>query len=105
MDFVVKMLFTQQVFHLQYLFLFRLLLLLQIIISDQTSAWCRLEPIKLDLLTANLAKWSNTLKQFVGFCRRVVSVFDHFLGLTLKVLNGKYSNSSSWVNLRCEVPP
>ena len=48
MDFVVKMLFTQQVFHLQHLFLFRLLLLLQIIISDQT--WCRLEPIKLDLL-------------------------------------------------------
>ena len=29
-------------------------------------------------LTANFAKWSNTLKQFVGFCRRIV-----WVGLTI----------------------
>ena len=78
------MLFTQQVFHLQYLFLFRLLLLLQIIISDQTSAWCHLEPIKLDLLTANLAKWSNTLKQFVGFSEELWVYLTIFWGWPLK---------------------
>ena len=33
--------------------------------------------------SANFAKWSNTLKQFVGNC---LSVFDHFVGLALKGL-------------------
>ena len=37
--------------------------------------------------SANPTKWSNTVKQFVGCCRRIVlSVFDHFLGLALKEL-------------------
>ena len=31
-------------------------------------------------------KWSNTLKQFVGCCRRIAWVFDHFVGLNLKGL-------------------
>ena len=36
-------------------------------------------------LSANPTKWSNTLKKFVGCCRRIVlSVFDHFFGLALK---------------------
>ena len=33
--------------------------------------------------SANLTKWSNTLKQFVSNC---LSVFDHFVGLALKGL-------------------
>ena len=36
-------------------------------------------------LSANPTKWSNTLKQFVGFSRRIIlSVFDHFVGFHLK---------------------
>ena len=37
-------------------------------------------------LSANTTKWSNTLRQFVGNLNRL-SVFDHFVGLTLKGLN------------------
>ena len=36
-------------------------------------------------LSANIAKWSNTLKQFVGkLPMNCLSVFDHFMGLVLK---------------------
>ena len=36
-------------------------------------------------LSANLTKWSNTLKQFVGnLPRNCLSVFDHFVGFALK---------------------
>ena len=38
-------------------------------------------------LSANLTKWSNTFKQFVGNSRYCLSVFDHFVGLALKGLN------------------
>ena len=38
--------------------------------------------VRVNPLSANPAKWSNTLKQFVGN----LSVFDHFAGLTLKGL-------------------
>ena len=38
-------------------------------------------------LSAKFTKWTNTLKQFVGFCRVCLSVFDHFVGLALKGLN------------------
>ena len=38
--------------------------------------------ILINPLSANLTKWSNTLKQFVG----KLSVFDHFVGLALKGL-------------------
>ena len=41
----------------------------------------------LNPLSANPAKWSNTLKQFVGnFPKNCLSVFDHFVGLVLKGL-------------------
>ena len=37
--------------------------------------------------SANLTKWSNTLKQFVGkLPTNCLSVFDHFVGLALKGL-------------------
>ena len=35
----------------------------------------------------NTTKWSNTLKQIVGFCRKIVlSVFEPFVGLAIKGL-------------------
>ena len=34
--------------------------------------------------STNPTKWSNTLKQFIGNSWRIVSVFDHFVGLVLK---------------------
>ena len=38
-------------------------------------------------LSANPTKWSNTLKQFVGYLsKNCISMFDHFVGLTLKGL-------------------
>ena len=38
-------------------------------------------------LSANLTKWSSTLKQFVGnLPTNCLSVFDHFVGLALKGL-------------------
>ena len=38
-------------------------------------------------LSANLTKWPNTLKQFVGkLPTNCLSVFDHFVGLALKGL-------------------
>ena len=40
-------------------------------------------------LSANITKWSNTLKQFVGnLPTNCVTVFDHFLGLVLEELKG-----------------
>ena len=39
-------------------------------------------------LTANITKWLNTLKQFVGkLPMNCLSVFDHFVGLALKGLS------------------
>ena len=39
-------------------------------------------------LNAKFTKWSNTLKQFVGkLPTNCLSVFDHFVGLTLKRLS------------------
>ena len=38
-----------------------------------------------NLLNANPAKWTNTLKQFLGkLPTNCLSVFDHFVGLVLK---------------------
>ena len=43
--------------------------------------------IPINPLSANLTKWSNTLKQFVGkLPTNCLSVFDHFVGLVLKGL-------------------
>ena len=36
--------------------------------------------LKVNPLSANPTKWSNTLKQFVGFCRRIVWVYLTFFG-------------------------
>ena len=42
---------------------------------------------KLNPLSANFTKWSNTLKQFVGkLPTSCLSVFDYFVGLALKGL-------------------
>ena len=44
-------------------------------------------------LSANFTKWSNTLKQFVGnLPTNCLSVFDHFVGLTLKGFNELLNN-------------
>ena len=41
----------------------------------------------LNPLSANITKWSNTLKQFVGkLATNCLSVFDHFVGLAIKRL-------------------
>ena len=43
--------------------------------------------IKVNALSANPTKWSNTLKQFVGnLWTNCSSVFDHFVGFALKGL-------------------
>ena len=46
------------------------------------------EPCQIfNTLSANLKKWSNTLKQFVGkLPTNYLSGFDHFVGLALKGL-------------------
>ena len=42
----------------------------------------------LNPLSANPTKWSNTLKQFIGsWPTNCLSVFDHFVGLSLKGQN------------------
>ena len=44
-------------------------------------------------LSANFTKWSNTLKQFVGnLPTNCLSVFDHFVGLTLKGLTSYWTS-------------
>ena len=43
--------------------------------------------IAINPLSANPTKWSNTLKQFAGnFPTNFLSLFDHFVKLTLKGL-------------------
>ena len=43
--------------------------------------------VRVNPLSTNPAKWSNTLKQFAGnLPMNCLSVFDHFAGLTLKEL-------------------
>ena len=49
----------------------------------------------LNSLSANLTKWSNTLKQIVGkLATNCLSVFDHFVGLALKRLIASIESSS-----------
>ena len=51
-------------------------------------------------LSANITKWSNTLKQFVGnLPTNCLSMFDHFVGLALKGLTA--SNESLTVYSFC----
>ena len=48
-------------------------------------------------LSVNPTKWSNTLKQFVGnLPTNCLSVFDHFVGLALKVLKFWLSELIQW---------
>ena len=47
----------------------------------------RLKSRRINHLSTNFTKWSNTLKQFVGnLPTNCLSVFDHFVGLALKGL-------------------
>ena len=58
--------------------------------------------IKFNPLSANITKWSNTFKQFVGkLPTNCLSVFDHFVGLTFKGLSCKESceNQNSFYSL------
>ena len=49
---------------------------------------CKCNRSYLGTLSANLTKWSNTLKQFVGnLPTNCLSGFDHFVKLALKGLN------------------
>ena len=61
----------------------------------------RLNSFVFNPLSVIPTKWSNTFKQFVGSSRRIVWVFDHFVGLALKglkkvclILLWKYSGVS-----------
>ena len=55
---------------------------------------------RLNPLSANPTKWSNTLKQFVGnFLKNCLSVFDHFVGLSLKGLTSKVNNKDNGASL------
>ena len=48
---------------------------------------------KLNPLSTNPTKWSNTLKQFVGnLARNCLSVFGHFVGLAIKGLSLIFSS-------------
>ena len=47
----------------------------------------RNQTVNINPLNANITKWSNTLKQFVGkLPKNFFSVSDHFVGLALKGL-------------------
>ena len=52
--------------------------------KSKTNKWRNV--FKVNPLSANPSKWSNTPKQFVGCYRQIVWVFDHFVGLALKGL-------------------
>ena len=58
-----------------------------IVISIKVIKYLILYNLQLNPLNAKFTKWSNTLKQFVGkLPTNCLSVFDHFVGLTLKGL-------------------
>ena len=58
-----------------------------IVISIKAIKCLILYNLQLNPLNAKFTKWSNTLKQFVGkLPTNCLSVFDHFVGLTLKGL-------------------
>ena len=57
----------------------------------------------LNPLGANLTKWSNTLKHFVGnMPTNCLSVFDHFVKLALKGLRAPHP-SCVWTS-KCVIP-
>ena len=55
-----------------------------LLLYDTLSISFFIPSVKVNHLSANPTKWSNTLKQFVGkFPTNFLSVFDHFVGLAL----------------------
>ena len=69
-----------------------LLIILKLVATLYSQILTHVLPnLRFNPLSANFTKWSNTLKQFVGklptYC---LSVFDHFVGLTLKGLNSMF---------------
>ena len=71
---------------LRLLFIWFLIFLLSWVVFYATAS-----PVLLcfNPLNANPTKWSNTFKQFVAkLPKNCLSVFDHFVGLALKGLNG-----------------
>ena len=58
----------------------------------------KLNMSKLNPLSANPTKWSNTLKQFAGkLPTNCLSVFDHFVDLALKGLRTEAGKTSSGI--------
>ena len=56
-------------------------------IFQQIRQKTRNQTVNISPLSANITKWSNTLKQFFGkLPANCLSVFDHFVGLVLKGL-------------------
>ena len=51
----------------------------------------------LNPLSASITKWSHTFKQLQLFKQIIFSVFDHFMGLTLKWLMIVLTNLNSKV--------
>ena len=57
--------------------------------SFQVESRCSINLLGINPLSANLTKWSNTLKQFVSkLAPNCLNVFDHFAKLALKGLKG-----------------
>ena len=55
-------------------------------------------------LRANLTKWSDTLKQFVGkLATNCLTVFDHFVGLALKGLKSAFIKTKYIILLSCMI--
>ena len=64
--------------------------------NREQAFWCK-DKWRFNPLNANLTKWSNTLKQFVGCCRWIVWVYLTIVGLAFKRL--KESEICLWAQL------
>ena len=61
--------------------------MIQVYSIDIENKFLKCLKLFLNLLNANPTKWSNTLEQFVGnLPTNCLTMFDHFVGLTLKGL-------------------
>ena len=59
----------------------------EVCIKANKKLWYKIHQTYVNPLCANPTKWPNTLKQFVGkLPTNCLSVFDHFVKLSLKVL-------------------
>ena len=62
----------------------------------------KINNLKINPLSANPTKWSNTLKQFVGNLLTIcLTLFDHFVKLALKGLTVNIPNMKiqSWIKI------